>query len=183
MVMFYEKMLLTRFILLFSSQVQLLYEVNPIGRLWPTAGPTWRVSNVQILDFSGTSPRGKLYRGAMMAYCLLTTCTFLYLDLRKAKHRGVAKVLSDGWTIFELLFFTNIIVFIYYFLVYKIHCDAVVTHIGLLVAAPDTNYLDMTKILEAYRTMSNVLAYASFLSLVKVFKYLRLNDNTYVLNK
>ena len=58
--------------------------MNPIGRLWPTNGPTWRVSNIQVLDFSLLSPESaSLYRLAMLTYCLLTTCTFLYLDLRK----------------------------------------------------------------------------------------------------
>ena len=72
--------------------------MNPIGRLWPTNGPTWRVSNIQVLDFSLLSPKSQLYRLAMLTYCLLTTCPFLYLDLRKAKHSAGKK----GWPDFGM---------------------------------------------------------------------------------
>ena len=151
--------------------------MNPIGRLWPTNGPTWRVSNIQVLDFSLLSPKSQLYRLAMLTYCLLTTCTFLYLDLRKAKHSAGKKghnpltpLLGDGWTLFELVFFFNIVLFIYHFAIFQSLCSQIALRIGPLVTAPDNDFVDMTDILAAYTTMSNVLAYASFLSLVKVRK-------------
>ena len=113
----------------------------------------------------------------MLTYCLLTTCTFLYLDLRKAKHSAGKKghnpltpLLGDGWTLFELVFFFNIVLFIYHFAIFQSLCSQIALRIGPLVTAPDNDFVDMTDILAAYTTMSNVLAYASFLSLVKVRK-------------
>jgi hypothetical protein len=104
-------------------------------------------------------------------------CTFLYLDLRKAKrsarkkgHTPLTPLLGDGWTLFELVFFFTIVLFIYHFAIFQALCSQIALRIGPLVTAPDNDFVDLTDILAAYTTMSNVLAYASFLSLVKVRK-------------